>query len=99
MRLPSALRTKKGVPPTPRKARTGLLTPPGSTRWARPKSDSERESVMARSGLRALPVEGDEVPRAGVPAKGARLHHPPLRHREHDVGRVRIRGLSVEERV
>jgi hypothetical protein len=31
---------KRGVPPTARKARTGELTPPGMTRWARSNSAS-----------------------------------------------------------
>src|SRR5437762_8770108 len=49
---PSARAMKRGVPPTARKARTGELTPPGMTFWARAKSDSllMRLSVnMARS--------------------------------------------------
>jgi hypothetical protein len=33
---------KRGVPPTERKARTGELTPPGMTAWARVKSVSFR---------------------------------------------------------
>src|SRR5437899_6630917 len=32
---------KSGVPPTARKARTGELTPPGITFWARAKSSSD----------------------------------------------------------
>src|SRR6185503_11075074 len=37
MNGPSALLMNKGVPPTPRKARTGELTPPGINSWARAK--------------------------------------------------------------
>src|SRR5437868_6637976 len=40
MAEPSARAMKRGVPPTARKARTGELTPPGMTFWARAKSDS-----------------------------------------------------------
>src|SRR4051794_3384850 len=36
---PSARVMKRGVPPTARNARTGELTPPGITRWARSKRD------------------------------------------------------------
>ena len=36
----------RGVPPTPRKARTGELTPPGMMAWARAKADSERVVFM-----------------------------------------------------
>src|SRR5260221_6730666 len=32
---------KRGVPPTARNARTGELTPPGMTRWARAKRSSD----------------------------------------------------------
>ena len=42
-REPSPRAMNRGVPPTPRKARTGELTPPGVTFWARAKSCSERE--------------------------------------------------------
>src|SRR6266545_8257870 len=100
MRLPCPLATKKGAPPTPRKARTGLLTPPGITRCACSKSDVELGAVMrAGSALRLLPVQRDEVPRARIPAKGAGLHDPPLHDGEHDIGRVWIGGLAVDQRV
>src|SRR6266702_6875001 len=41
MRAPSAFLMKSGVPPTARKARTGELTPPGITLWARANSSSD----------------------------------------------------------
>ena len=37
-RLPLARLTKTGLPPTERKARTGLFTPPGMTRQASAKA-------------------------------------------------------------
>src|SRR4030095_11014304 len=37
MRAPLPWATKNGSPPTPRNARTGLLTPPGITRPAAPQ--------------------------------------------------------------
>src|SRR3954468_7253518 len=42
---PSPRSMKRGVPPTPRKARTGELTPPGIARCASAKSCSERVVV------------------------------------------------------
>ena len=41
MRAPSALRMKRGVPPTALNARTGEFTPPGIRRCARAKSSSD----------------------------------------------------------
>src|SRR5437763_16378343 len=38
---PCALAMKRGVPPTPRNARTGEFTPPGINSTARAKSSSE----------------------------------------------------------
>ena len=40
---------KRGVPPTPRKARTGECTPPGETRRARANSSSERAAAGAHA--------------------------------------------------
>src|SRR5260370_17944486 len=94
MWAPSARAPKNGVPPTPRNARTGLLTPPGMRRWARSKRASE---PVMRSGL--LELGGHEVALAGIPDEGGRVDHPPLDHREHHVHRVRIRRLSIDERV
>src|SRR6266446_8185322 len=94
MWAPSARATKNGVPPTPRNARTGLLTPPGMRRWARSKSWSE---PVMRSGL--LELGRHEVARAGIPDEGGRVDHPSLHHREHHVHRVRVRRLSIDERV
>src|SRR5260370_20677669 len=92
MWAPSARATKNGVPPTPRNARTGLLTPPGMRRWARSKRASE---PVMRSGL--LELGRHEVARAGIPDEGGRVDHPPLHHREHHVHRVRVRRLSIDE--
>src|SRR5512140_1210636 len=57
MRAPSAWSTKKGSPPTPRKARTGEFTPPGISCCARWKSSALRSVFMSVSVLDA----GDEV--------------------------------------
>src|SRR3954465_14740258 len=38
---------KRGVPPTARKARTGELTPPGITRWARSNSSALVDTARA----------------------------------------------------
>src|ERR1043166_2053910 len=46
---PLALRMNSGVPPTPRKARTGELTPPGISSSAR--SNSRAEVSWSRSGV------------------------------------------------
>src|SRR5574344_1629246 len=51
---PCAALTKNGAPPTERNARTGELTPPGMSCWARAKSDSEEGMVTARSDARTL---------------------------------------------
>src|ERR1700722_17150686 len=53
MYAPSARATNTGVPPTARKARTGLFTPPGMTRLARSKSDREVGSDIASYGSAA----------------------------------------------
>jgi hypothetical protein len=42
MVAPEALLIKRGVPPTPRNARTGEFTPPGINSNARAKSASDR---------------------------------------------------------
>src|SRR5713226_718603 len=98
MRQPSARATKKGLPPTPRKARTGLLTPPGMTRWALSKSASElSRAAPPRSAIRLLPLHGDEVAGRRVPAEHSRLRHAALHDGEHDVGRVGIGGLAVDQ--
>jgi hypothetical protein len=44
---------KRGVPPTARKARTGELTPPGMTRWARSKGG--RRWLVSVDTARTLP--------------------------------------------
>src|SRR5689334_6784327 len=46
---------KRGVPPTLRKARTGLLTPPGMTSWAAAKSSAER-AVLLWVWISAMPL-------------------------------------------
>ena len=45
---PSPRAMKRGVPPTPRKARTGEFTPPGMDSWARAKSASDCAMVHTR---------------------------------------------------
>src|SRR4051812_13757480 len=52
MREPSPRTMKRGVPPTARNARTGELTPPGITRWA-------RANRMALRSLDASPASVD----------------------------------------
>src|SRR5580692_7505437 len=51
MRDPSPRAMKGGVPPTLRNARTGELTPPGISFWARANRSSERERFMANSSF------------------------------------------------
>src|SRR5215470_4687975 len=100
MRHPSAWETKNGLPPTPRKARTGLLTPPGITRWARPKSAPEPCGVPDAGLLtRPPPVYPDEVPGSRVPAECRRLRDPPLHDGHHHVRGFRVGGLAVDESV
>src|SRR5688500_5968306 len=53
-REPSARSTKKGSPPTPRKARTGEFTPPGVMSQARRKSVRLFALRSAAGGLAAL---------------------------------------------
>src|SRR5712691_2089493 len=100
MRHPSAWETKKGLPPTPRKARTGLLTPPGITRWALAKSASELSGIP-EPGLptRLPPIHADEVAEACVPAEDRRLRYPPLHDRDHHVRSFRIGRLAIDEGV
>src|SRR5512143_1669706 len=44
---------KRGVPPTARNARTGELTPPGITRWARSNSAWLRSAIGGPSSVNA----------------------------------------------
>ena len=71
MRAPEARATKKGVPPTPRNARTGLFTPPGISRWADWKSDSDRvmASFPQRAALGTVNSMGRKSRAAGSQAK------------------------------
>src|SRR5436190_13574698 len=46
MREPWPRSMNLGTPPTPRKARTGELTPPGITFWARANQASDRSDFM-----------------------------------------------------
>src|ERR1044072_6544504 len=89
-REPAARRTKKGSPPTARKARTGELTPPGVTAAARRK----RARVFARRStlgivagvllsptafeLVILPSDGD--PDEEAPQRPAARGLPGRRH-------------------
>src|SRR4029434_6918160 len=101
MRAPAARATKKGLPPTPRKARTGLFTPPGIRRWADEKSESDRlmkGSRLAR-GTRHREADGHEVALGRVPAEGVGAVQPSAHHRHHDIDRVGICGLAADERV
>jgi hypothetical protein len=36
----------RGIPPTPRNARTGEFTPPGITAWARANQAADRSDFM-----------------------------------------------------
>ena len=49
IREPSALRMKRGVPPTALKARTGEFTPPGIRRSARANSSSDWRHAVHRT--------------------------------------------------
>src|SRR4029450_4506488 len=101
MRAPAARATKKGVPPTPRKARTGLVTPPGIRRWADEKSELDRLMTGSRlaGGGRNREADGQEVAAGRVPGEGIGAVDPPAHHRYHHVDCVGIRGLAVDERV
>src|SRR5215207_7075284 len=77
---------KRGIPPTLLKARTGLFTPPGRTRWASRNSCSDdlvvrlatRTSVMAtlRQQLRrTLGMVCDDRIGSGPPHSGERFDH------------------------
>src|ERR1700733_8221316 len=61
MREPSPDSIKSGVPPTPRKALTGELTPPGITFWARANKASDLGLFINRPG-------------SGSSARGLRNH-------------------------
>src|SRR3990170_3655268 len=74
IRAPSARATKKGEPPTPRKARTGLLTPPGITRCA--LSNSLSDFAPAAGCWGRLTVE-DFGLRFGLFAPAALIGHSP----------------------
>src|SRR6185436_20546873 len=99
MRAPTALATKNGVPPTPRNARTGLFTPPGISRWAEWKSDSERVMAPFASARRAGDgeLDGQEVAARRVPGERIGGDGPARQHRDHHVHRVRIRGLAAHQ--
>src|SRR5881409_410394 len=75
-RAPSARATKNGSPPTPRKARTGLLAPPGIRREAASKRLFEAASRLIPGGVnspvRAFRGVGGE-PFFVARAEGARL--------------------------
>src|SRR5437867_2186702 len=57
---------KGGLPPTARKARTGLFTPPGITRCARAKSSAERSILI---GSREATTDAGRAP---PPSRGSR---------------------------
>src|SRR2546422_4270578 len=108
MRAPEARSTKKGRPPTPRKARTGLLTPPGMTRCAAANSASDRfmglpssrgASLRGGSCPKLPELDRQEVAPLAIPAKGSGRCDPAAHDRHDHVRRVRIRGLAAEERV
>src|SRR5579864_5979351 len=61
MREPSPRSMNLGVPPTPRKARTGELTPPGMCCWALAKRASEREVFIGRSSKYDAGFIGDNA--------------------------------------
>src|SRR5487761_1802616 len=67
-RAPCALAATGGSPPTPGKAPTGLLTPPGRTRAARRRS----------------PVDRLVTPRSLLLADRHRLHHVTLLDGQHN---------------
>src|SRR6202522_4092889 len=54
-----------GVPPTPRKARTGEFTPPGISFWAQANSSADRECFISRADARV---------RAGPPGPAVASH-------------------------
>src|SRR5260370_17671391 len=82
----SARETKTGVPPTARKARTGLLTPPGMTRHARSKSEREVGSDMVQSQSIAV-LHHDQLSRSAVEHESRGGKKPVLleRPRPHSV--------------
>ena len=54
----------RGVPPTPRKARTGLLTPPGSTRCA--AANSRSDAVVDRAEARTSVIAASSASQAAA---------------------------------
>src|SRR5436309_2955163 len=82
---------KRGVPPTPRKARTGLFTPPGITCWAAANSSVER-AVFACTGvsvMRLFPF--------GEPASGGfgKIGNDQVGARAFDRGEAFQRGAAL----
>src|SRR6185437_12202191 len=67
---PLALWMNSGVPPTPRKARTGELTPPGSSSSARSKSREDLSGPSSGDDMR----EGYQL--AAQLTRDAALVHP-----------------------
>src|SRR5664280_3153848 len=86
MYAPSARAMKRGVPPTARKARTGELTPPGMTRWARAKS-----SALFMSGGHAAGRRSCRVPKCA--SRSVDMARILRRGRGVGVGRRRV-GLA-----
>src|SRR5436190_22488619 len=57
---PFACVTKNGAPSTLRNARTGELTPPGISDWAREKSSDEREVIFIRTSNAQCPTSNPQ---------------------------------------
>src|SRR5512134_2176031 len=77
-----------GAPPTARKARTGLLTPPGITRAA--ASVRRLDSLMQE-------LLGYEVATTGIPAERGHRVHDTADHRGDDVDGAGIGGLAAHD--
>src|SRR3989442_12718969 len=84
--------TKKGVPPTARNARTGELTPPGITRWARSKRLSLVMGSVDVARARRLAV-------LGPAAVGARLFLLARRQRPEEAVGDHVAHAGTEARV
>src|SRR5437763_16910076 len=57
---PFACVTKNGAPLTLRNARTGELTPPGISDWAREQSSDEREVIFIRTSNAQCPTSNPQ---------------------------------------
>ncbi|GAB3661045.1 hypothetical protein GCM10027596_20650 [Nocardioides korecus] len=78
------------MPPTALKARTGLLTPPGVTRWARSNQSADEAADWAADGA----AEGAALP--GLEGSGTEEDTTPLSPAHH-TGDEPARGTPLPQ--